>query len=121
MNDIQISKNFKLSEFESPDTKEVKVDGELASLLQQLREKIGRPLIINSAYRTKQHNKAVGGVENSQHRLGKAVDISLENLTYTADDVEKLAEQIGFKGIGKYNTFIHLDVREYPARWDNRE
>ena len=121
MNNIYISDNFKLSEFESPDTKEVKVDEKLVDKLQKLRSEVGKPLIINSAYRTPEHNKSVGGVDNSQHLKGTAVDVGLHNLPYNADDMEKLAEDIGFNGIGKYNTFIHLDVRSNEqARWDNR-
>ena len=127
MNDIYISENFKLSEFESPDTKEVKVDEELVDKLEQLRNKvnIGQDdelgLVINSAYRTPEHNKSVGGVDDSQHPKGTAADVSLHNLPYNADNMERLANKIGFNGIGKYNTFIHLDVRSNEqARWDNR-
>ena len=129
MNDIYISDNFKLSEFESPDTKEIKINEELVDKLEQLRKKVNDKsdiddeigLIINSAYRTPEHNKSVGGVDNSQHLKGDAADVSLNNLPYDADSMEGIAEEIGFNGIGKYNTFIHLDVRPSgQARWDNR-
>ena len=129
MNDIYISDNFKLSEFESPDTKEIKINEELVDKLEQLRKKVNDKsdiddeigLIINSAYRTPEHNKSVGGVDNSQHLKGDAADVSLNNLPYDADSMEGIAEEIGFNGIGKYNTFIHLDVRDNgQARWDNR-
>jgi uncharacterized protein YcbK (DUF882 family) len=92
----------------------------LIKLLQQLRNEVDRPLKVNSGYRTPEHNEAIGGAENSQHLLGKAADISLENLNYDADQMEELAEEIGFDGIGKYETFVHLDVRGYDARWDNQ-
>mgnify|MGYP000376684564 CR=1 FL=1 len=59
MNDIYISENFKLSEFESPDTKEVKVDEKLINKLQQLRNRMGKPLIINSGYRTWEHHVSI--------------------------------------------------------------
>lgn len=119
LNNIKVSKNFTLAEFESPDTHEVMVHPELITNLQTLRNLVGQPLVINSAYRTQAHNKAVGGVENSQHRLGTAVDIHLPD-DLTADEMEMLAEKAGFTGIGKYNTFIHVDVRPNKARWDYR-
>ena len=121
INDIQISKNFKLSEFECKGgSHQVVVDSELIEKLQELRDELGYPLIINSAYRNKEYNQKVGGSPKSQHLKGTAVDISLNNIPYTADEVEMIAELIGFDGIGKYDTFVHLDVRGYPARWDER-
>ena len=122
MNDFKISKNFNLKEFECthPDHHHVQVDENLVDKLQKLREALGVPLIINSAYRCPERNKQVGGAKNSQHLLGNAVDISLRTIDLPIDDLEKLADSLGFDGIGKYNTFIHLDVRGYKARWDNR-
>ena len=120
MNDIKISPHFKLSEFESSDTKEVKIKKELIDKLEILRDKLeGKPLYINSGYRTPEHNEAVGGADNSQHMKGTAADIrKVEG--YTIDQMAELAEEAGFSGIGKYYTFIHVDVRPYPARWDDR-
>lgn len=123
MNDIQISKNFKLSEFECthPDHNHVQVDEVLLERLQKLRDTLGVPLIINSAYRCELRNRQVGGALNSLHKEGKAVDISLETIPIGIDKLEELAEEIGFDGIGKYYTFIHLDVRGYRARWNMRD
>lgn len=45
-------------------------------VLDPLREEWGRPIIVNSGYRCKALNKAVGGVANSQHLLGEAADIT---------------------------------------------
>ena len=47
-----------------------------AKVLQPLRDKFGSPIIVNSGYRSKQVNKAVGGVASSQHVRGEAVDIT---------------------------------------------
>lgn len=123
MNDIQISKNFKLSEFECthPDHNHVQVDEVLLEKLQKLRDYLGVPLIINSAYRCDERNRQVGGSRNSLHKEGKAVDISLRTIPIGINELEELAEEIGFDGIGKYYTFIHLDTRGYPARWNERE
>lgn len=108
-----------LSEFESPDTKEVKVDEMLITKLEQLRDWIGQPLKINSGYRTNEHNRKVGGSPKSQHLEGKAADIQkVDGLT--VDEMAVLAERVGFDGIGKYYWGIHVDVRGYKARWDYR-
>lgn len=119
INNIKISKDFLLSEFESPDTKEVKLDPRLVKLNQAFRDRVGVPYTPNSAYRTPEHNKRVGGSPKSQHLEGKAIDIPLLK-GYTIDEMADIAEEICFDGIGKYETFMHLDVRGYRARWDVR-
>lgn len=122
MNNFQLSKNFNLQEFECthPDHRHVRVDEKLVDKLQKLRDKINKPLVINSAYRCPERNEQVGGAKDSQHLYGKAVDISITNLEISVEKVKELAEKIGFDGIGLYDTFIHLDVRGHKARWDER-
>ena len=75
---------------------------------------------INSAYRTKTHNAAVGGASKSQHLLGTAADIVVPNTTplLAAQYAEHLLGDRG--GIGVYNSFIHVDVRAARSRWDSR-
>lgn len=94
---------------------------ELVLKLEKFRELCGnKPLIINSACRCAKHNKAVGGSPTSQHLKGMAADIrKIPDLTI--DEMYKKAEEAGFNGIGKYNTFLHVDVRKKPARWDYRK
>lgn len=117
MNNIQISKNFKLKEFECKDGSQlVKIDSQLLYKLQALRDLIGKPIIINSGYRTKEYNKRVGGSPNSQHLKGKAADIKVKGIKPA--DLAKKAEKVGFDGIGIYKTFIHVDTRGYKARWN---
>jgi uncharacterized protein YcbK (DUF882 family) len=92
--------------------------------LQKLRSLVGYPLTINSAARCEKHNRAVGGVSGSKH-LSKddypsyAFDISTNGHSQIA--ILKAAEQVGFGGIGRYNTFIHVDDRSSIARWDYRK
>ena len=78
---------------------------------------------INSAYRCANYNdNVVKGAKHSQHKLGKAADIVIDGMT--PNEVHELVcemvelGQINFGGIGKYNTFTHLDIRDYSARWD---
>lgn len=121
MNRIKISKDFSLHEFQCKDGSGlVKVDSGLLDKLQQLRDRLGLPMTINSAYRTPEHNKKVSGATNSQHLLGKAVDISILNQKLDIETIRDLADAIGFTGIGIYDTFIHLDVRDTPNKWDLR-
>lgn len=119
LNDIQVSKNFKLYEFECKSTGEVKLDPKLLELAQKLRDRIG-PVKINSSYRTHEHNKAIGGSPNSQHMLGKAMDVSKPS-NMTIDQLAAHGKSVGFTGIGKYPWGCHFDVRVTPTNWDFRK
>lgn len=116
MNNIKISKNFSLHEFQCKDGSElVKLDEKLITKLQQLREKIGKPISVHSGYRTPAYNKKCGGSPKSQHMEGTAADISVVGIV--PKKLAELAEAIGFDGIGIYPTFVHVDVRGFRARW----
>lgn len=91
----------------------------IIDLFQALRERLGKPLTINSGYRCAEQNKRVDGKPNSQHLSGKALDIRLPK-GMDADQMEKEMEAIGATAIGKYKTFNHMDEREGTYRWDNR-
>ena len=125
INDIKISENFKLSEFESSDTKEVIIDPVLIDRLEALRKVVSNyfgqdaPLIINSGYRTPEHNKAEGGADNSQHLYGKATDAKLPK-GLTIDLFAEMGKSVGFTSIGKYNGRIHFDTRKGNYEWDYR-
>lgn len=120
INDIQISKNFKLREFECKDgNHQVMIHAELLSKLQTLRDKVGSSIVINSGYRTPEYNNKIGGVNESFHTKGMAVDIQIPK-GYTVDSLAVLAKSVGFRGIGKYKTFLHVDVRPTLTQWDYR-
>lgn len=55
---------------------------ELMGQLQQIRNHFGKPVIITSAVRCNQHNKNVGGVANSKHTQGRAVDFYVKGISY---------------------------------------
>ena len=124
MNDFQLSENFNLKEFECthPEHKHVQLDEKLLEKLQKLRSKIGRPLIINSAYRCPERNAQVGGAKKSQHLFGRAADVSMHNLNLSQNQILEMAKNLDFTGIGLYNNFVHLDVRNSPeiVVWDGR-
>ena len=86
----QITKNFSYDELiasstakrlgldNTPNDEEKEKLRQLAiNILQPIRDAWRSPIIVNSAYRSEQVNKAVGGVKTSQHRLGEAADITI--------------------------------------------
>ena len=66
------------------------------------------PFIINSAWRSPEHNKDVGGKPNSSHLKGLAVDIKIENSRQRFIVLQSLIAA-GFNRIGIGKTFIHVD------------
>lgn len=48
-------------------------------VLQPIRNKYGKPIVVNSGYRCEKLNNAVGGSKTSQHRYGAAADIEANN------------------------------------------
>lgn len=62
----------------------------VATILDPLRERYGKPINVNSGYRCQALNKAVGGVRNSQHLTGEAADIDTGSKT----ENRKLAKMI---------------------------
>ncbi len=95
------------------------VTGELLDALEKLRAMGPEPIIVNDAYRCPEHNKAVGGVNGSQHMDGTAADIRIQGLSLQQMyDRAKAVPAFAGGGIGVYDTgFIHVDVRNGIARW----
>lgn len=118
MNDIKVSENFNLREFQCKcGCNQVMLHSELLKRLQQIRAMTGRPVRINSAYRCPAHNKKVGGASGSQHLKGKAADIVIVGLPIAQQ--RKICEQFfGDGGIGYAKTYTHVDVRGKKARWN---
>ena len=116
---------FDTKEFESKDGAkspygETVVRPDLVHLLNRIRERFGRKIIVNSAYRSPEHNRAVGGVENSFHVQGLAADIRPECLDDLPDLQDLCLAMVRDGGVGLYDTFVHVDARGNRARWDNR-
>ena len=102
---------FSRDEFKCPCCREVRASGWLMHLLNKVREAYGKPMIVNSGYRCDKHNKEIGGSSNSAHLRGLAVDIKCET---SADRflLLSLFYSVGFKRIGAYDKWIHVDVDE---------
>jgi len=116
INNIQVSANFKLREFQCKGgSREVVLHRELLERLQQLRANLGLPVHINSGYRTPEHNVRVGGSPKSYHLRGMAADIVVPGVV--PGELAAAARKTGFRGIGIYNNFLHVDIRENNAEW----
>lgn len=89
---MQISKNFTLEELYNSETaRQKKINNQpnlkqqeklielVLNILQPIRNKWGKPIYVNSGYRSEALNKAVGGAKTSQHLTGEAADITSEN------------------------------------------
>lgn len=123
---MRITENFSLSEFDCKDGSELPSALlhnilELADNLQVLRDYLGVPVKINSAYRSLEHNRKIRGATNSQHLLGKAADIVVKFKTpdEVANAIKYLISEGKMKqgGLKAYKTFTHYDIRGYKARW----
>ena len=122
----KLTENFSLEEFNCKDGSDIPNELlpnviELAKNLQVLRDYLGKPIHVNSGYRSPKYNAKVGGAKNSQHLKAKASDIVIKGMTpkEVAEAIEKLIAEGKMKqgGIGIYKTFTHYDIRGIKARW----
>ena len=93
------------------------VDAELIKVLTDVREHFSAAVTINSSARCDNHNAHVGGGDKSQHKYGRAADIVLSGVV--PGDVYAYLDQTypDQFGMGKYNSFTHIDTRNTKARW----
>lgn len=84
---------------------------EVRTKLIALAQSIGRPIRLNSGYRTPEYNSSVGGAKKSMHTQRKAADIQwpIEGTEGKKEFMQK-AIDAGFTGIGAYNSFMHVDI-----------
>jgi uncharacterized protein YcbK (DUF882 family) len=109
-------KYFNYEEFDSPDIQGSGqlMDEKLLSMLDEVREIYGKPISINSGYRTIRHNAEVGGKPKSSHLKGLAVDIACSTSRDRYNLLEAL-KQVGFNRIGIAKSFIHADIDYYKS------
>ena len=122
---MNLSPNFTLEELTHTDHREydnTPNDAELENLkrLAQFLEEVkaalgGRPVMVNSAFRSKQVNDAVGSKDTSQHRIGCAVDIRVPKLT--PDEVVRIIIAAGLpydQVIREFNAWTHVSIPNTP-------
>ena len=88
----------------------------LAEFLEEVKEALGgKPIMVNSAFRSKQVNDAVGSKDTSQHRIGCAVDIRVPQLT--PDQVVKTIIASGLpydQIIREFDRWTHISIPNTP-------
>lgn len=88
----------------------------LALFLEEVKAALGnKPVMINSAFRCKQVNDAVGSKDSSQHRIGCAADIRVSGMT--PDEVVKtiIASGLGYDQIiREFDRWTHISVPNTP-------
>jgi hypothetical protein len=92
-----------------------KVKQPLIDTLNVIRERLGVPVVVTSGTRCAKHNKAVGGVANSNHLSGEAADIQAKGVS--PDEVRGVIRELWsagklpeLAGLGSYKTFTHADI-----------
>lgn len=98
---------------------------ETVRLADEIRRRAGVPLNVNSGVRCKQHNADpnVGGVWNSLHLTGQAIDLAPIGGNISVARLQEIAEQVQAEkmpnrgGLGRYDWGVHVDNGKY-SRWD---
>ena len=122
----QLSPAFRVREFRCRDgTDTILIDEGLVVLLQCIREHFGKLKGIHFVYFGEaSHNTKVGGSKSSQHLLGRAADIQVQDTDPLA--VAAYAESLmpGWGGVGRYPVkagrakgWVHVDTRPNKSRW----
>ena len=114
----KIGQHFKVREFACKDGSQVVfIDDYLVSILDILRNQVGKPVYINSGYRTPTRNKEVGGAKYSYHMRGMAADIRINGMTAKeiANKLNKIVPPDEC-GIIVYTSWVHIDTRPNKYR-----
>ena len=123
---MKLSEHFTLAELthtdhrtldNTPNEGEIENLGRLALFLEQVKTQLGgRPVIVNSAFRSAAVNAAVGSSDKSQHRLGCAADIRVPGLT--PDDVVRAVITAGLpydQIIREFDAWTHISIPSFPS------
>ena len=125
-----MTKNFSKSEFDCSDGSEMNIAiyhnmVKVANQLQILRNYIGKPITINSGYRSEEYNESIkGSSKKSQHVMGRAADIVVKGMTplKVHTTIELLIDKGDMLqgGLGLYEKkgFVHYDIRGIKVRWN---
>ena len=110
---------FSIYEFDSPDYRGSGkfMKESFVKKLDKARKIAGIPFKINSGYRTKAHNRKVGGVSNSTHLSGWAADIRVSSNKARRIILKALIEVGLDRRIGIGRNFIHVD--DDPSKPDS--
>jgi len=122
---VKLTEHFSLEELthtdhreydNTPNDAELENLKRLAEFLEEVKQTLGgRPIMVNSAFRCKQVNDAVGSKDSSQHRIGCAVDIRVPELT--PDQVVRavIASSLAYdQVIREFDRWTHISIPNTP-------
>ena len=91
---------------------------QLAEFLEQVKEVLGgKPVMINSGFRSKAVNDSVGSKDSSQHRTGCAADIRVPGMAPDAVVRALVASDLNFdQVIREFDAWTHVSISEKPRR-----
>lgn len=126
---MSLSKHFTLEELthsdigarlgldNTPNEQEIQNLTRLAALLEEVRKVIGKPININSGFRSKAVNDAVKSKDTSQHRLGCAADIRVSGMTPNEICTAIIDSDIQFdQMIREFDSWVHISVPNTPTQ-----
>lgn len=129
---MSLSEHFTLEELTHTDHRELDNtpnEAELANLtrlagfLEQVKTLLGgKPIMVNSAFRSKAVNDAVGSKDTSQHRVGCAADIRVPGMT--PDEVVRavIASDLGYdQVIREFDRWTHISIPNEKARTPRKQ
>lgn len=96
---------------------------DLVYKLDRARALYGAAIIITSGYRDPNQNEQVGGVQDSAHTTGKAVDIRAPGDAGMREKLSWALGAAGFRRVGAYDLHFHVDVdadKPTPAWWTGK-
>lgn len=101
-----------------PNQKELANLQKLAEFLEQVKTLLdGKPIMINSAFRSKQVNDSVGSKDTSQHRHGCAADIRVPGMTPDTVVRALVASDLPYdQVIREFDAWTHVSISPYPRR-----
>ena len=124
---MNLSEHFTLEELtatshrefdNTPNATEIANLTRLAATLEQVKTLLGgKPVMINSGFRSKQVNDSVGSKDTSQHRIGCAADIRVPGMTPNEVVQAIIASDIGYDQlIREFDSWTHISVPDMPSR-----
>lgn len=114
---VKITNHFKVKEFACKDGSQIVfIDDYMVTLLEILRQKINKPIIITSGYRTPGWNAKCDGAKYSYHMRGMAADIRVNGMS--PKELANKLDAIVPDGCGiiVYKSWVHFDTRNGKYR-----
>jgi zinc D-Ala-D-Ala carboxypeptidase len=112
----QLTENFTAEEFQCKCGCKAKMKSSVVFALQAVRTEYGKPIKITSAARCPERNAKIGGVSDSKHLTGSAIDIFCDN-DHDRFELIRLGIKYGFSGFGIKSNMLHMDFRPTGAFW----